>query len=863
MHPSYHFHHYPPSAVHPSSSSVGSSGSQSSPRHSYERYQQHHLSRPSHAAHPVHHQPHPHGHHPGHYQGHPASSKYSYHAPHGHAPAHSSHSSFHGAPQSAPSPRPSHDPRAHLAVPSHASHAAQASPTPHIQPHIHHAQARDYYAYYYNRSYPHHSSSAGVHSSPPNGHHAPSSANPLAEQSSFLPSPGRGPVPHPHSRAHHVSDHHLPHSWKSNQYNYADHADAASTVVSSREEDGTVTDNPSQTQPMRPSVVSNVSNHSSPNRSSPKRSTPERNGKAVSDSKEHKPANKERHSLGEELETVIEEAVNVAAESSRLDKENQRANNVSEDYRMDSDNEASEMEVTESKDDQGVRRARSTVSALLIAAAKSDSMDLDDVVGKRSTQAKSKETKVNGEVGNGKLSDGEEHSRNMMDRRSPDEAMEGRLSPSEDGNRRESASEVTSAKVSLRRSPPPPSLSGMMNASSAGPLKKRRKMEGSLFDSTEASLGASASFGGMPQREEESEGEKMSRTNENAAVKFHFPKKLHRLLSLETNNEVDNQIGKAIEWLPHGNGWRVLRWDVMCVHVLPRYFDELLQDFDGRDGDKARKDDRVTDSDADKTESKFSDEQWIDAFLSQVNAWGFEKVRSGIDMGCYRNKFFAKEAPELCLKMECGRSSSFQTFGEDIGSSNSSLEGGMAMTSKVVASTIFKPRAARDEPHDDNDAQHPSYLHVPMLTATGTSSFSEVWGSNNPPNASHKQHPSSREVLRSKSSDMHFPHPYPPTNSKSRTPTEEVTRSPKIRFSKDIETASSSLHPGIGRENNNQGSQHPVTPVDISPNTESVFIERANSFPKHQFKHASFPVSRRGGRGGGLRPVAPSRHASR
>lgn len=434
----------------------------------------------------------------------------------------------------------------------------------------------------------------------------------------------------------------MPQFWKSNQFNYADHADAASTTISSREEDGTVTDNPSQTQPMRPSVVSNVSNHSSPNRSSPKRSTPERKDKSVSDSKEHKPSNKEAHRLGEELETVIEEAVNVAAESSRLDKENHGANNFSEDSRMDSDNEASEMEVTESKDDQGISRARSTVSALLIAAAKSDSMDLDDVVGKKSksgnTHAKSKEARVSGENGNEKLSNGAEHSREMMDRRSPAETMEGRLSPNEDGNSRESASEVSSNKVSLRRSPPPHSLSGVMNVSSAGPLKKRRKMEGSLFDSTESSLGASASFGGMPQREEESDNEKMSGTNENAAVKFHFPNKLHRLLSLETSNEVDNQIGKAMEWLPHGNGWRVLRWDVMCVHVLPRHFDELLPDFDGRDGDKARKDDRVTDSDADKKQSKFSDEQWIDAFLSQVNAWGFEKVRSGIDMGCYRHK---------------------------------------------------------------------------------------------------------------------------------------------------------------------------------------------------------------------------------
>ncbi len=393
---------------------------------------------------------------------------------------------------------------------------------------------------------------------------------------------------------------------------------------------------------MRPSVVSNVSNHSSPNRSSPKRSSPGRKDKPTSDANEHELASKEIHVLRKELETVIEEAVDVAEESSICrDKDNQNAINIKVDSKTDSANEDSKVDVTEGKENCGINCARSSVSALLIAAAKSDSMDLDDAGDKKSkggnSQVKTKEMKGKA-VTAADNSNGEERSGEMMDRRSPAEAMEGRLSPNEDGNRRESASEGTSAQVSLRRSPHPPSLSGMMNVSSAGPLKKRRKIEGNLFDSTEANLGHSESFGCVPHRDEENDCAKMSRSSGNAAVKFHFPNMLHRLLSLNTNNEIDNQIGKAMEWLPHGNGWRVLRWDVMCAHVLPRHFGELLEDFEGHDSAKPSKVEGFNELDANKTKSKFSHEQWIDAFLSQLKAWGFEKVRSGIDMGSYRHE---------------------------------------------------------------------------------------------------------------------------------------------------------------------------------------------------------------------------------
>ena len=211
-------------------------------------------------------------------------------------------------------------------------------------------------------------------------------------------------------------------------------------------------------------------------------------------------------------------------------------------------------------------------------------------------------------------------------------------------------------------------------------------------------------------------------------ISRHFPKLLHRVLSgskggrnsdpgdgsdglaaLDARAEDDDRgagravhaignaerdcdvVSRAMEWLPHGQGWRVLRWDVMCTHVLPNEFSELCEDVVGdvvrgkdqvddalgvHDGcirdaseggvdiqsgnmghgramdDKRKKADEEEDDGGKRSRHKktrvrakdergnvtFSDDQWIEAFLWHVKAWGFQQVKSGRDKGSFRHQ---------------------------------------------------------------------------------------------------------------------------------------------------------------------------------------------------------------------------------
>jgi hypothetical protein len=86
----------------------------------------------------------------------------------------------------------------------------------------------------------------------------------------------------------------------------------------------------------------------------------------------------------------------------------------------------------------------------------------------------------------------------------------------------------------------------------------------------------------------------------------HFPSVLHRALS-------DKEFaGTVISWLPNGEAWKVLRWDVLRRRVLPLYFADL-RDEDGKGCGT------------------------IDAFLWHLSAWGFEEITDGTDVGAYRH----------------------------------------------------------------------------------------------------------------------------------------------------------------------------------------------------------------------------------
>jgi len=89
----------------------------------------------------------------------------------------------------------------------------------------------------------------------------------------------------------------------------------------------------------------------------------------------------------------------------------------------------------------------------------------------------------------------------------------------------------------------------------------------------------------------------------------HFPSVLHAVL---TESEFANSV---LQWLPHGQSWRIVRWDALRRQVLPKYFSQLREE-DCKDGTG-----QVCGS--------------IDAFLWHLSAWGFEEVTDGPDVGAY------------------------------------------------------------------------------------------------------------------------------------------------------------------------------------------------------------------------------------
>lgn len=85
----------------------------------------------------------------------------------------------------------------------------------------------------------------------------------------------------------------------------------------------------------------------------------------------------------------------------------------------------------------------------------------------------------------------------------------------------------------------------------------------------------------------------------------HFPSVLHAVL---TESEF---AGKVLHWLPHGQAWKIIRWDALRKQCLPKYFNQLREE-DSKDGSAS-----------------------IDAFLWHLSAWGFEEVTDGPDAGAY------------------------------------------------------------------------------------------------------------------------------------------------------------------------------------------------------------------------------------
>ena len=102
----------------------------------------------------------------------------------------------------------------------------------------------------------------------------------------------------------------------------------------------------------------------------------------------------------------------------------------------------------------------------------------------------------------------------------------------------------------------------------------------------------------------------------------HFPSILHKVL---TSSEFS---GKVLEWLPHGQAWRVLHWDELAKSVLPVYFTNMCSDDEGDYGER------------------------MNCFLWHVRSWGFQEVRDvGPDMGAYWHNCFIKDETNMCHQM--------------------------------------------------------------------------------------------------------------------------------------------------------------------------------------------------------------------
>ncbi|KAL3779450.1 hypothetical protein HJC23_012727 [Cyclotella cryptica] len=406
---------------------------------------------------------------------------------------------------------------------------------------------------------------------------------------------------------------------------------------------------------------------------------------------------------------------------------------------------------------------------------------------------------------------------------------------------------------------------------SAGPLKKRRKIDELSID-------------------DEDETQKKSET-----ASLFFLDRLHALLTNDAEDKTcDEDVSKAMEWLPQGKGFRVLRWDVLSEKVLPRYFSE----WESR-----------------KANEKHDCNEWIHMFRGYLKECGFQEVKFGKEFGSFRHESFIRDDPKLVRKItfqhERTDLSPTCDYNDDIGRSGSSLDGGMEWRSaRSVAHSIFKlPRTGVVQSNADHEERtpglaslgesqsHPSYLHMPVLTTTATASFSETWGITDERNNRENHHNPTR-LNSHPPSNTHFPRPYPPYNSIRRESKEgevAVGRSPKIiRFREDLPGDDEGPHSQsrISHHLSSRSSSMPA--IEISPyetsnspckaesrlnetkhindNKQTLHYDVVQITPNPEYDHATtslkhvhFPVSRRGGRGmsrGGavVRPVPISRH---
>jgi hypothetical protein len=93
----------------------------------------------------------------------------------------------------------------------------------------------------------------------------------------------------------------------------------------------------------------------------------------------------------------------------------------------------------------------------------------------------------------------------------------------------------------------------------------------------------------------------------------HFPAALHWLLSEASVQPSSTEFivdPTVLQWVSHGQAWKIVRWDAFQRSVLPAIFPQMTFEANTMFGS-------------------------IDAFMWQLKAWGFEEIKDGPDVGAF------------------------------------------------------------------------------------------------------------------------------------------------------------------------------------------------------------------------------------
>jgi hypothetical protein len=112
-------------------------------------------------------------------------------------------------------------------------------------------------------------------------------------------------------------------------------------------------------------------------------------------------------------------------------------------------------------------------------------------------------------------------------------------------------------------------------------------------------------------------------TSERAFVTF--PAQLYKMLE----DASEQGFGDIVSWLPNGAGFKVHKQQNFEESMMGRYF---------------------------KKQTQFK------SFIRQLHLYGFHRVASGRDRGCYVHKGFRRDNPELCNNLRRAKKDSFGTL---------------------------------------------------------------------------------------------------------------------------------------------------------------------------------------------------------